>query len=130
MEQHQIRRVRDSIKKYHNHVDAERDVERMNLAIRLLDIILDEASSILHVENDTWVCSKYVNTKNIGRYRSLTPNVNHSIIKADLYYQKAWRIYHKLREEWLTSWWDKLPEKDKAGLTKPGSVKQRTGAAS
>lgn len=27
-------------------------------------------------------------------------------------------------------WWDKLPEKDKASLTRPGSINQRTGAAS
>lgn len=36
----------------------------------------------------------------------------------------------KLRENLAAAqrWWDKLPERDKASLTKPGSVKQRTGA--
>ncbi len=27
------------------------------------------------------------------------------------------------------AWWDSLPQKDKAGLTRPGSVKQRTACA-
>lgn len=106
MEQHQIKRVRDSIKKYRNHLNFERDIERMNLALRLLDIILDEASSILHRENDTWICSKYVNTQNIQRYILSDVDKSHAIIKTDLYYRKAWHIYHELREEWLLTWWD------------------------
>lgn len=28
------------------------------------------------------------------------------------------------------AWWDKLPERDKASLTRPGSINQRVGAAS
>lgn len=39
VERHQISRVRDSITHYHNQLYAERDIERLNLALRLLDII-------------------------------------------------------------------------------------------
>lgn len=36
--------------------------------------------------------------------------------------------YKKLVEKlkMAQSWWDKLPESEKAALTRPGSVKQRT----
>ena len=42
VERHQISRVRDSIAHYHNHLYAERDIERLNLALRLLDIIKED----------------------------------------------------------------------------------------
>jgi len=28
------------------------------------------------------------------------------------------------------AWWDRLPERNKASLTRPGSIHQKTGAAS
>lgn len=37
---------------------------------------------------------------------------------------KAKKRRAKLEEE--KRWWDKLPESEKAALTRPGSVKQRT----
>ena len=45
VERHQISRVRDSIAHFHNHLYAERDIERLNLAIRLLDIIEEDGCS-------------------------------------------------------------------------------------
>ena len=42
VERHQIERVRDSIAHYHNHLNADRDIERLNLALRLLDIIEED----------------------------------------------------------------------------------------
>jgi hypothetical protein len=39
--------------------------------------------------------------------------------------------FKKLRKnlEAAQSWWDRLPQSEKNALTRPGSVKQRTGAA-
>lgn len=42
VERHQIERVRDSIAHYHNHFNADRDIERLNLALCLLDIIEED----------------------------------------------------------------------------------------
>lgn len=39
VERHQIKRVRDSISHYRNHLNWEQDVASMNLALKLLDII-------------------------------------------------------------------------------------------
>lgn len=38
---------------------------------------------------------------------------------------------HKRKENLAAAqaWWDKLPEKDKQGTTRPGSVNQRTATA-
>lgn len=39
VERHQIKRVRDNINHYKNHLNWEQDVASMNLALKLLDII-------------------------------------------------------------------------------------------
>ena len=45
VERHQITRVRDSIIKYQSHVNWERDVDHINLALKLLDIIEEDGCS-------------------------------------------------------------------------------------
>lgn len=47
VERHQIKRVRDSINHYRNHVNWKQDVASMKLALRLLDIIEENGTAEL-----------------------------------------------------------------------------------
>jgi len=107
MERHQLERVRDNIAKYHNHVNAERDVERMNTALKLLDSILEEGSDILDFNQGKYKLTKYVNTKNAYRFGNYTEeHLQKPLWVADLYCEKTWKLYHRFREQWLRTWWD------------------------
>lgn len=99
VEQHQIKRVRNSINKYRNHVNWKRDVAHMDLAIKLLDVMLYEYPEV-----------KYVNIQNATRF---IPNFNKllnssyfELSKQDLYVEKATSLYYKVRKQYTTSWWD------------------------
>lgn len=125
VERHQIMRVRNSIALYHNHVFAERDIERMNLALRLLDIIEEGGCAEYHGEkmrfnedNTLWLDPKgyytmpmYVNTCNAKRFSEIKSNYytdtkNGELYKSHLRAEKAWHIYHLLRLYFMRSWWD------------------------
>lgn len=101
VEQHQIKRVRDSIQKYHNHINADRDVERMNTALKLLDIVLNQPYPL----QDT-----YVNIHNAKRFgwnrEELLIGDNARVFLPDLRETKAWHIYNEFRKNWLLTWWD------------------------
>lgn len=129
VERHQIKRVRDSIAKYRSHVEWERDVQRMDLALKLLSIAMEEDSIAKRVSGHYWTegpdenglytlksdakyeATKYVNIRNAYRF-SKTPmkyytdsdvkglSLNHLRI------EKAWHLYHKLRTYCLRQWWD------------------------
>lgn len=119
MELHQLKRVRDSIVHYQNHLNWKRDVERMDTAIRLLDLIV----------HDEKLEAKYysVNLRNKSRFTDLDmedkdfeydntlcaelklcPSKLHKFntLRYEVYYQKVWQIYHAFREQWLRTWWD------------------------
>lgn len=98
IEQHQIKRVRNSINKYRSHVNWKRDVTHMDLAIKLLDIILSCDSELA-----------YVNTKNATRFIpnfKYLKNRDFKLFEQDLYIEKAKSLYYKLRHQYTTSWWD------------------------
>lgn len=103
MERHQLIRLRDNIAKYHNHVNAERDIERMNTTLRLLDIISEEIFG--RFSNGKWEFDKYVNFKNKKRF-GVMGNREDALWKIDLYQRKAWCLYHEMRKAWLRTWWD------------------------
>ena len=91
VERHQISRERDSIAHFHNHLYAERDIERLNLAIRLLDIIEEDGCServgkpfnlvkseskenLYEIEDDPesyYTIPVYVNYKNAMRFSKI-----------------------------------------------------------
>ena len=87
VERHQIKRVRDSINHYRNHVNWEQDVASMNLALRLLDIIEENGEAellcdepfkfkdngYLELNPDAkWKMERYVNTTNASRFTALS----------------------------------------------------------
>lgn len=131
VERHQITRVRDSIVHYHNHLYADRDIERLNLALKLLDIIEEDGCSeyigkplkfveskdkegLYHIENDPesyYTIPVYVNYKNASRFCKMemsryADNKSGALWQSHLRVEKAWYIYHKLRLYFMRSWWD------------------------
>lgn len=127
VERHQIKRVRDSIIHYRNHLNWEQDVASMNLALKLLDIIeengeakiigdepfeTDEKGYWKPNRNFRWELDRYVNIRNATRFNpkwdlSYFNNVKDvDLIKDQLRVEKAWHLYHKLRQYKSRSWWD------------------------
>ena len=129
VERYQLTRVRDDIIKYQNHVNWERDVYWMNMALKLLDIIEDEGGvelvgkgfstepygngfyRVVDDPDSKWVLSVYVNTANSKRFTPINkekyedPKIG-SLMKSYLRLEKAWYLYHKLRIYKMRSWWD------------------------
>lgn len=123
VEKHQIGRVRDSIIKYHSHLNWKQDVEKMNLALKLLDIIEEDGRAELVCERIKlkdgtvatspifrWTLDVYVNTRNSSRYFKHSPDYNDSrsgpLAKDSLRVRKAWELYYKLRCNYTRDWWD------------------------
>ena len=110
VEEHQLIRVRDSIIRYHNYVNYNYDVNRINLALYLLEIIKEEGKIVM--TEGKWYCPVYANTKNANRFNSyVAKNLNNSdleyveLMKGYLYTEKAWHLYYKLREQYTRNWW-------------------------
>lgn len=131
VERHQIERVRDSIAHYHNHLNADRDIERLNLALRLLDIIEEDGCSerigkplnfveckdkegLYELEDapeSYYTIPVYVNHRNAMRYSTrdmscYTESKTGAMWQSHLRVEKAWHIYHRLRLYFMRSWWD------------------------
>lgn len=125
VERKQITRVRDSVTKYHSHVNWERDVDRMNLALKLLDIIREDGrvefignnfkvreDGLLLIDPESrWVLDVYVNTRNASRFfKNWMPDFDDPITgplwKDHLRVEKAWNLYYKLRTQYTRHWWD------------------------
>lgn len=130
VERYQIERVRDSITKFHNHLNWERDVAEMNLALRLLDIVEEdgcvercgkpiefkkiEGTNLYELVPDPteyWVLPVYVNTKNSKRFSKIDPEKFNDPKSGDLWkdrlrVEKAWYLYNKLKYQYLFGWWD------------------------
>ena len=87
VERHQIERTRDAIIHFQNHLNWKRDVERINLALKLLSIAMEEDESYERVSGDSWFeeipekpglyawksntvynSIKYINTRNSKRF--------------------------------------------------------------
>lgn len=127
VERHQIKRVRDSISHFRSHVDWEYDVASMNLALRLLDIIEEDGEAVLlcdkpFIHNSKgmyepnpdakWKLERYVNTRNAARFNPRWSSEHFEnpktgvLMKDRLRVEKAWYLYHQLRQYKLRSWWD------------------------
>lgn len=123
-EKHQLERVRNSVLHHHNHLYWERDVERMNTALRLLDLILDRNGEI----NSHYL---KVNLRNRKRFlhesywddkpdeplglKSLSDSWDEDIkeyvksffpLRYEAYTRKVWYLYNAFRQQWLPTWWD------------------------
>lgn len=123
VEQNQLRRIRKHIAKYQFFVGWEVIVQRMDTAIKLLDIALDRVDIIELVDRDTrltnskgefispkWKLLKYVNTRNASRFLNDIQveqvEKGNEVFIADLYEEKAWKLYYKLREQYTRNFWD------------------------
>lgn len=98
----ELKILRDGINKYQSHLNYERDLERLDTAIRMLTMIAND---------DYYYHSYLVNTRNASRYmsedqiKSMNDNIP-EYYKEELYCRKVWRIYHKYREQYMRTWWD------------------------
>lgn len=82
---------------YGCHVNNDRIISRMQLAIRLLDIVID----------DDVFFEGYINSKNIDRFFPKDALSIYEInILPSLRIQKAWYLYNKLRYYYMKEWWD------------------------
>jgi hypothetical protein len=129
VERFQIQRIKDNIIKYHNHTFWKRDVERINLALRLLDIIEENGRAeptkctfinmpfedgyykLVTTEDPTWNLDVYVNIKNSNRFSTLPKKAFDdkkycNLYKDSLRLSKAWYLYNKLRLLHLKDWWE------------------------
>lgn len=128
VERHQIIRTRDSITKYQHHLNWENDVKWMNIAIKLIDIILENGCServgdfamiptedgnykLVNDPNSYWTIPIYINTRNskrfvINKQKDFDDPRTGAIYKDDLRQEKAWQLYHKIRMNQMRHWWD------------------------
>lgn len=130
VEYHQLKRVRDSIQYYHNHLYAERDIQRMNTTLKLLEIIAEDGCSqyigkplefekledknLYTIKQDPegyYIMPVYVNIRNSARFCKY--DMKHysdpkcgNLWRDRLRLEKAWKLYYKMREQWTRSWWD------------------------
>lgn len=106
-EHHQLKRLLRCIEKYKSHVNAPRDIYWMKICDYLLDVILND--SHLEWEEYNYKLKPYCNMRN---YKRFFPGVsdefakNLSCFPHDVYEEKAWRLYHRIREEHMRHWWD------------------------
>lgn len=120
VEKYQIKRVRDSINKAHYYEGYERDVAYMDLAIKLLNIVIKDSEAYLakgcgyyinkEGELETlgkWVMPIYVNTKNADRFFK-APHLlatQPALYREQLRMEKAWNLYYKIRKYHTRKWW-------------------------
>lgn len=85
-------------------VGSERVAREINLAINLLDIILENNHSY-DVFTDKSL--KYVNIRNSLRFTPLKGLCGNDLVFKDIVRQeKAWYLYNKLRYYRMRTWWD------------------------
>lgn len=124
VEKHQITQVRKAIAKYHSHLNYEYDLSRIDLALKMLNIILEEGSAkmvsgegLIFKENNevdidcVWELPFYVNIRNAYRFVSIKresfEDPSYQVLAKDtLRLQKAWELYHKIKMYYAKSWWD------------------------
>lgn len=115
-EMNELTILRDGIKKYQNHLNWERDVETLNVAIKLA----------LEISKGTWNNEKILKTnlRNMKRYLKRTDHIesilstpdtpkdiesgytNELTAKSIVREEKVWILYHKYRTHYMRSWWD------------------------
>ena len=108
--------LRDGIKKYQNHLNWKRDVETLNVAIKLAS----------EISKGGWDDKKTLGTnlRNMKRYLKYTDHIerilntpdtpkdirlgltNEMTAKNIVREEKVWVLYHKYRAHYMRSWWD------------------------
>lgn len=86
-------------------VGNERNAELISLAIRLLRIATEQDSSLNISGLNEYECLKYVNIKNAKRYNQFFTSWGPFELES-LREEKAWRLYHRIRNQYMREWWD------------------------
>lgn len=116
VERHQLKRMRKCLLETHHHVDWEYDYQRITLAIKLLDRIIDEVDPVIKLINTPqifpeyipceWKICKYINTKNADRFLTNSyKKTDNALFVEYLYNEKLWNLYYKVRKQYTKSWW-------------------------
>lgn len=103
MERASLMYMRSYLQKYAHHVNADVDIRRLTICIRLLDIVLESEP----------VGARVVNFRNINRFISSKDSVDFFLSRQseryardEYYVKKAFTLYNKIRTEFMFSWWD------------------------
>lgn len=117
LEQYKLKRMANHFSKSRLVDGWEKQVSDCNLAVKLLDIILEKDSSFknwLHESfkeinintnrYDIQKFPKHINAKNAKRFMSNYVENEH--FRVELRRQKAWYLYNRLRYLRMMNWWD------------------------
>lgn len=90
-------------------VGSERVAKEINLALKLLDIILEKDDACAFNVKESYLDSeyylvKYINSRNFYRFIKYEPK--NPLLLNELRKEKAWFLYNKLRLYRMLSWWD------------------------
>lgn len=99
--------MRDNFKEKGLSVDNEKYVKQMNLAIKLLKIIINDEGFHFDEERN-YVCDVNVNLNNAERFVKDKELIDYYTKRYphELYILKAQYLYHKLRFYFEQYWWD------------------------
>lgn len=126
MEYSYLKELRETLLKENLFIGVERECERIQTCLNLLDIILGRKDCIKMVnsksifesinesiKNTKWELIRYVNIRNAKRFlnNSTFDNLMNreggtNLAKSHLYEEKAWELYHKMKTNWSRQWWD------------------------
>lgn len=86
-------------------VGNERNAELISLAIKLLRIATEQDSSLNISGLNEYEYLKYVNIKNAKRYNQFFTSWGPFELES-LRIEKAWRLYNRIRNQYMREWWD------------------------
>lgn len=97
-----LKKIKESLEQgdFGQFIGYEREVERINTTLKVLDIALSKTIS-----------NSYVNHKNAYRFfnknqlKYVYTGSDTRFVDNELREEKAWHLYHKLREYWMRHWW-------------------------
>lgn len=84
----------------------EHDIHKLDLCIKLLKMVIEEDSGFY--DHESGMFNHYVNLKNRKRFIKSDipePILAVGVFKEDYYLHKAWRLYNKLRTQYMQRWW-------------------------
>lgn len=108
---------------YGSSINGKKYYQTIKWAYDCLCILLDDDWwTIEYLEDENWLkiaseewdkryhIKPYINIKNYKRFMPwLTDKAikkHPNLYKIDLREEKAWRLYHKIREQYMRNWWD------------------------
>ena len=110
---------------YGHYVNGKRDCRIMETALGCLNILLDsdwwnieptaykvffKEGKYVPTPDECYILNAYVNLRNYKRFMNWVPqdsiNKKPNFWSTELREEKAWHLYHKIREQYMRSWWD------------------------